>query len=278
MVKLPENFLNSVTFRINEACGNALDENEVRKYLGMSSVGYPCMRKVWFSYNGYETSNVSDKGKMYRIFDMGHTVEEMLKKYLRMAGFEITDEQLEFSDFDDRFKGHCDGIIKGVTKKDHILEIKSASMYNFEKMKKESVASFNPAYGAQIQLYMGYAQLERGIFVVMCKNSQEIYTERVYFDQQEFEALRAKALMILESEKAPEKDDTNCYFCDFRGRTCEKADIICHKCVHKLEFSNYPIKALFDKYNLTTCLIEDDCFCGVGETPAENECASYGEA
>jgi hypothetical protein len=281
MVKIPEHIFNTVGMRIDEACESEFNAGERRDYLGMSQLGYPCELRIWLNYNGYDRGGDFNKAKMHRVFAMGHYIEEFVKNLLVVAGYVISDEQLEFTDFDGRFRGHCDGIIDGITKRKHILEIKSASSHNFMKMKKESVVKCKPEYEAQIQLYMGYAELERGIFVVMCKNTQEIYTERVHFDKEKFEYYKKKAQRIIEAETPPNMDKKSCYFCDYRGEICDSVQkqAKCNNCMYNLPLSKFPISQLLEKHNLQGCLIGNKHFCGAGETYTDSiDCAKYGEA
>jgi hypothetical protein len=247
----------------------------------MSQIGHPCERCLWFDYNGCEKTTIIDKARLNRIFMMGNLIETETKSLLRGAGYEITAEQLEFKDFDDRFQGHCDGIIHGITSKPHILEIKSASKDNFDLMKKKTVVKQEPKYEAQIHMYMGYANLDRGLFVVYNKNTSEIYTERVHFDKDIFEALKEKARRIIEARAPSEKIKNGCYWCHYKGETCNKdySYIQCFECKHLLSFQEAPIEQLLKTHNLEGCIVDENHFCSIGKTNiAEDECKDYGQA
>jgi hypothetical protein len=276
MVKLPERLFNKVMMRLDDSCAAGYDSEPPRRYLGMSAVGRDCLRRTWLAYNGHEPSGQTDKAKMHRVFRMGHIIEGFVKDLLRGAGFEITGEQTEFEDFDGRFRGHCDGIIKGVTLKDHILEVKSASALNFENMKRHGITRTKPEYAGQIQLYMGYAGLERGLFAVMNKNTQEIYTERVHFDRAAFGFLRERAAMILESAEAPPASAGGCYFCEFNGPACQNAGR-CGTCANRLALSDFPIRRMMERRGLLDCLIGGGHFCAAGESPRRGDCGCYDE-
>jgi hypothetical protein len=272
MVKLPENLLSVVEQNIMDACRKQAESEPRRNYLGMSGIGHPCLRKIWLDYNGYPKSSGGNLGKLHRIFRMGHVIEDLVKQDLRAAGYEITDEQLEFTDFDGRFRGHCDGIIKGITQKDHILEIKSASKYNFEEMTKHGVMKVKPEYAAQIQLYMAYAGLERGIFVVECKNTQDIYTERVHFDRKFAEEMKAKAEFILNLKDEPEIGDTkNCYCCDYHSGACKP--YLCETCIHKVSLDKVP--GLDGILSEPCKVVRTRFFCREGKAITREECAGY---
>lgn len=209
---------NPVALAMYEAAARYREEQPRRVYLGMSSIGDPCARKIWFGFRGYTALPL--EGRLQMIFDFGNRVEEEVLKWLRLAGYEITDTQREFSELNGLFKGHCDGLIKGVTQKTHVLEIKSASDARFKAFKTGTVASVSPTYLAQLQCYMGYTGLERGVWVVQNKNTSEIYVERLHFDMMEFKRIEARARRIISSNRVPPRGYPEgayeCRMCDYR--------------------------------------------------------------
>lgn len=191
-----------------------------RRYLGMSQIGDPCSRKLWFDFRGF--SPKPKDGRMLLIFDDGDHVEEKLVKYLRIAGYKLENtgkDQLAFRMFDDHFCGHCDGVIYGVTQLPHILECKSANKNKFETFRKNGVKATYPQYHAQCQCYMGYSGLERALVVVYCKDNAQIYTERIHFNKHDFETYNNKAFDIITSNDPPKKtlkqDSMECQWCDY---------------------------------------------------------------
>ena len=86
---------------------------EKRSYLGASSIGDECIRKVQLKYM-QKDQKVS--AKQIRTFDIGHCLEDLVIKWLRIAGFDLKTrnekgEQFGFSVADGKFAGHVDGII-----------------------------------------------------------------------------------------------------------------------------------------------------------------------
>ena len=216
-----DEFAQAVSLAVYEACARKVAAESRRGYLGMSQIGKSCERALWLDLNLGEKKPV--EGQLARIFENGKTREEAIIADLEAAGYQVVGQQTAFEDFGGLFRGHCDGVIVGVTKShDHLLEIKTANDASFKSFVKHG-AKRKPEYWAQMQCYMGYAGLERSLFVVENKNNQELYTERVYFDPKAFEENKAKARRIIEAQTAPEKpvDESGCYWCPFKNFSCD---------------------------------------------------------
>ena len=188
-----------------------------RRYLGMSQIGAACDRALWYQFRQFSARPV--EGRVQAIFELGDAIEALLKDYLTLAGFQVGDEQLQFADFGGLFRGHCDGVITGVTRRAHILECKSANDRKFKAFREAGLRATWPEYYCQCQCYMGYSGLERALLVVYCKNTSDIATERVYFSPADFQVLRARAAAIIGAPEPPERpfDEASfhCQWCDF---------------------------------------------------------------
>ena len=214
---------NRVVNEMYEAASASRDSP--RSYLGMSQIGERCARKLWYAFRGYSSAPLAGRAAM--IFDLGNRVEAAVLHWLAAAGYRVEDAQREFSAHAGLFRGHCDGIIHGVSSRPHILEIKSANERRFKAFQSEGIRAVSPVYYCQAQCYMGYAGLERALFVVMNKNTCELYAERVYFSREDFEALHARAYAIItannpparlpEHREGPEQGTQSCAWCDFHA-------------------------------------------------------------
>lgn len=173
-----------------------------RRYLGASDLGDECSRRLWIKL--HTDYRPSFEGRLYRLFETGHIIERRVIRDLKRAGLKVTGRQLKFKDFKNKFRGHCDGIVEGLREspKPHILEIKSVNDKGYQDFLKNGMTS-NEKYAAQIQIYMGYFGLDRGYFVLENKNTSARYYERVKFDRELFERLKAKALAIIEAKTPP---------------------------------------------------------------------------
>lgn len=199
-----------------------------RKYLGMSEIGKPCDRALWFSFRGFDRSPVD--GRMIMLFRFGDRIEEEVVYWLEKAGYEIRDRQRSFKAHHEMFAGHWDGEIIGVTQRPHVLEIKSANAKRFKAFKDFGVQKTAPGYYCQAQCYMGYAGRERALFVIQNKDTSELYTERVYFAKSDFESLHNRAYCIITANDVPprpfKENHQECQWCDYRLKCWYPAEAI----------------------------------------------------
>ncbi|HEX9639997.1 MAG TPA: hypothetical protein VGB13_01645 [Candidatus Krumholzibacteria bacterium] len=200
--------------------------------LALSRAG-DCVRNLWASVHEVPEDKEIDP-RMLVLFEHGNASESHLTALLRRAGFEVLDrdpktgEQFRVVDCDERASGRLDGLIRDATKSIpetwRLLEIKSANERQFEVLLESGFEAWNPVYVAQVQVYMGLAsrQLDYGpitdsLCVVECKNDSRIYTEKIRFDPEEFERLRAQVRLAVDGEVPPARpaaaSSQYCGFC-----------------------------------------------------------------
>lgn len=227
---------------INTYIDKKLEEDnqkeERRNYIGGSSIGDPCKRKLQYRLIAVEPDKKFE-GKTLRIFNAGHAYEEMAVGWLTRAGWELRDrdrhgKQFGFSHADDQIKGHVDGIITNSPLNEsypYLWECKSANDSTWKKFKKNGVEKTNKIYYAQIVVYQLFMQLTDvpALFTVVNKNTQEIYHERVPFNSEFAQQCTDNAALIVEATKhkelmpriAFERDHFSCRFCEFNVRCWE---------------------------------------------------------
>lgn len=207
----------TIALEMFEAAAAEKAQEKPRTYLGMSAIGDPCERKLWLGFRGFAPKSVEGRGAM--IFDLGHCVEDRVVHWLTAAGYRVEGQQEGFTAHGGFFRGHCDGIIHGVTQRPHVLEIKSANARKFKMFRDSGVQKTSPTYWCQAQCYMGYANLDRALFVIQCKDNSDIYTERVYFQRDAFDALHARAAGIIHGNDVPprsfDQESFECKWCDY---------------------------------------------------------------
>lgn len=224
--------------------------------LPMSLIGDPCLRKLWFKFRGFVPQPF--EGRVIVLFRLGDRIEDEAVFLLQAAGYKVFGQQHHVTAHNSLFNGALDGIIQGVTSKDHLLEIKSANKKRFDKFKKDGVQKTDKKYWAQIQCYMGYARLERCLFIVYHKDTSEIYTERIYFVRPDFQKLHFKAHKIISINAPPGirfgRSSFECRYCDYiavcrPGEHLPHAKQVCGTC-HSLWMTNcFPACTHKDHYN-----------------------------
>ena len=92
---------------------------ERRRYLGASRLGVACERALQFEYANAPLDEGADfTGQTLRIFEVGHVLEDLAIRWLRLAGFDLYTRrhdggQFGFSVAGGRVQGHVDGIVAG---------------------------------------------------------------------------------------------------------------------------------------------------------------------
>jgi len=253
MAKLPEN--TTGIKGIMAACDGEEIISKQRPYLGMSGLGGPCMRSLWYSFHWVAKKEIPRR--VNRIFERGHWEEHRIIRDLSEIGIDFfrrdkdgiaipitgnpDEEQERIVGFAGHALGHTDGRCIGVPdapKTEHLSEFKSANDKNFKKFQKLGVEQSNETYYGQMQRYMLGLGLTRALFVVTNKNDESRYYERVSFDKTYAGDLVKKEQHIVMSEAPLEKIGGptwfECKWCDKKG-VCHEGDAPdrnCRTCDH----------------------------------------------
>jgi hypothetical protein len=219
--------------------------NDDRGYLGGSELGEECSRRLWYGFR--QVGRARPEGRILRLFESGHREEARVIENLRAIGCTVYDRdeqgrQFRYTECDGHLSGGLDGAVLGLPEAPdtpHLLECKTANKKSFDAMEKDGLAKSKPVHMAQVQLYMGLAGLTRAAYVVVCKDDDRIYLERVEFDAKLFKALLLKANAIIKAETPPSKVSEDpaffvCKFCPFaelcHGSAMPRAG--CRTCIH----------------------------------------------
>jgi hypothetical protein len=229
--------IDAISAELDKAIIEKNSERKKRTYLGGSSLGESCSRKIQYRYLGTE----SDEGRDFtantlRIFQFGHEIEDSVADWLKNANFDLrtedkNGEQFGFSIADGEIKGHIDGVICGGPVEmgyPCLWENKSANDKKFREFMMKGVARTNQVYAAQIALYQAYMNLTEHpcLFTVLNKNTSQIYYELVPFNKSLAQEMSDKAVNILDATKAKEtlprvaysRDFFDCKWCEFQDR------------------------------------------------------------
>ncbi len=216
-----------------------------RPYLGWSELGHPCERYLWLRWRWVAHEQIP--GRLARLFDTGHREEARVLDDLRGAGVTVWDRnddgrQFGVASVGGHLRGHCDAVALGLPeapKTPHVVDVKTINTKRFDELLKKGMRALYPKYWAQAQGYMGGLQLERALFIFVCKDDDRIHCERVEFDLVEYQRLQARAEGIVRSAEPPPRINTDpawfeCKFCTFHP-VChgqQVAEVNCRTCAH----------------------------------------------
>lgn len=210
-----------------------------RPHMGCSLLGHPCDRRLWLSFRWAAQEKFS--GRMLRLFRRGQNEEAVVVSDLRAIGVDVqaTGASQSRVKFDCHVSGSVDGIIESglpeSPKKRHILEIKTYNRKSFDKLTKDGVHKTKFQHYVQMQLYMLGTGIDRAFYIAICKDSDEIYTERIRFDKELAEKYleRGKRLALAERMPEPLSADPSwyqCQYCPAHGMCFAKEPTKCVNC------------------------------------------------
>ncbi len=197
-----------------------------RDHLGASLIGGPCDRAKWYSWR-WQT-RAFHTGRLLRLFDSGNLAEARFVADLRKIGVTVLDvdpetgRQWTVRDASGHHGGSLDAIAIGfpeAPKTWHATEFKTHGIKSFNDLKKHGVEKSKPAHFFQMQTYMHLANLTRAFYLAVCKDSDELYQERIEYDVAVALRSLARAERIIQSVNPPPRISSDsawheCRFCD----------------------------------------------------------------
>lgn len=212
-----------------------------RPHMGCSLLGHPCDRWLWLSFRWAVREQF--EGRILRLFRRGQMEEDVIVRDLRAIGIDIRSSQQRVN-FGSHVSGSLDGVIhSGVPeapKKRHVAEFKTHSKKSFDDMVKNGVEKSKPMHFVQMQVYMHGTNIDRALYLAICKDDDRIYTERVRYDKETAERFidRGKRLALADRIPPPISTDPTWYQCRFcpAHSFCHKAEPTkhanCRTCAH----------------------------------------------
>jgi hypothetical protein len=188
---------------------------EARTYLGASRLGVACERALQYEYAQAQVDYGREtEGRMLRIFERGHAIEDSMVAWLRNAGFDLrtrdrNGEQFGFSVADGRLQGHVDGVIVGGPEGfgyPCLWENKCLGGKSWRDLEKNRLAVAKPVYAAQVALYQAYLELHEhpAFFTAVNADTMEIYAELVPFDAALAQRMSDRAAKVITATDAGE--------------------------------------------------------------------------
>lgn len=215
-----------------------------RPHLGGSQIGMNCSRALWYQFRWAWSANLA--GRVLRLFETGDREEERLVANLRSIGVEVWQYEADGKQYGATAHGghfalSVDGVGMGFqeSSKPHVLEFKTANTKTYNKVKKDGLQSAHPQYWAQCHVAMRLMNIDRCFFLMVQKETDDIYAERIKLDVKFADGLIDKAGDIIFSETPPPKiaetdDWYECKFCRYRP-VCQRGhipEVNCRTCAH----------------------------------------------
>ena len=215
-----------------------------RPHMGASMIGHPCDRYLWLSFRWAAIDNFP--GRILRLFRRGHHEENWIVSDLKSIGVKVSEIDKEtgkqYAIKDGHFGGSLDGVaLSGIPEspnKPHVLEFKTHALKSFNDLCKNGVEKSKPTHWAQVMVYMEGLNIDRCLYVGICKNDDQIYTERIRLNKSTAKKYNDRAQKIIASDRIPEPisgDPTwfECKFCKFNGIVCFQDHGVNHEKAHR---------------------------------------------
>jgi len=223
---------------------------ENRDYLGASLIGESCARKIWYKFNRFpeEKSQWADIANCAT--DSGHWAEKITADRLKQVpGIELHTHQPDgsqygWSAFEGKFKGHVDGLIRGLLqapKAPHVWEHKDKDhkkFSDFQSVKekhgeKDTLRNWNEIYYAQAQVNMHYFQIDRHYMTVSYAGARKYDSCRTEYNGADAEKYIDRAYKIINTDAPPPRISENpdffkCKICPYRNVKYAHIAMECH--------------------------------------------------
>ena len=207
-----------VTVLVDEGLQRARAQQAPREYLGASRLGVACERALQYEYAQAPVDPGRDfQGRLLRIFERGHVMEDCLVAWLRDAGFDLRTRKADggqygFSVAGGRLRGHIDGVIVGGPDLGHgfaypaLWEAKCLGSKSWRELHKSGLAVAKPVYAAQVATYQAYLDLHEhpALFTALNADTMEIYIELVPFDAALAQRMSDRAAKVITATEAGE--------------------------------------------------------------------------
>lgn len=229
-----------------------------RPYLGMSEIGRPCERALWYGFR-WCTAPAWDAATLKR-FEDGHRGEDIQVERLRLVpGIELvtrdpaTGDQIACQDIGGHFRGHLDGVIRGLIQAPltwHVFEHKQVADKKQAALLKtiqehgeaKALAIWDPAYFCQGVVYMDYLDLPCHYLTCASAGGRHTISVRTNAAPIAARALIAKAKRIITASEPPARlsdrpDFYQCQWCQHQAMCHPSAvpvlpQVSCRTCAH----------------------------------------------
>ena len=195
--------------------------------ISVGSANDTCDRSLWYDFR-WALPVEKHRGQMLRLFQTGNLEEDRLVADLERIGVEVYGQQDRIRLVSGHVRGKADGKGMGILeapKTEHLLEFKSSNKAGFREIQKKGCKESKPLHYGQCQLGMHAFGLTRCLYLVVNKNDDELYSERIEYDIEFTLRLLARLERIINSATPPPRISDNPEF--FGCMFCRKKDV-CH--------------------------------------------------
>lgn len=166
----------------------------------------------------------------------------MLVDDLESIGVTVTGQQDRIRLAGGHIRGKCDGKAIGVPeapKTEHLCEFKSSNDAGFKQIQKHGCKAAKPLHYGQVQIGMHAFGLTRALYLVVNKNDDSRYAERIEYDPTYClrQIARVERLLGLNEPPSRISDDPEFFGCRFckHHAVCHEgafARVSCRSCLH----------------------------------------------
>jgi len=209
--------------------------------LNVGGLGHECSRALWYDFR-WASKPEKPPGKTCSIFRTGNAWEDRLVEDLSMIGVEVTDQQERIRLAGGHVRGKTDGRGVGLPEDpdtEHLFEFKSSNSRGYREIAKKGCRMAKPMHFAQCQLGMEATGCTWAGYMVLNKDTDERYFERIEHDPEYVKLLLEKAVRIVEAHEPPPRVSVNrsvppCLFCRHSDKCHSSAfsRVNCRTCLH----------------------------------------------
>jgi hypothetical protein len=229
------------TVRAIYAAYEAANEHYDSLGISVGEIGTECDRALWYTFRWASQPEQID-GRKLSIFRTGDRWEEVLVSDLERIGVEVYGQQDRIRLVGGHVRGKCDG--KGIglpeaPKTEHLFEFKSSNAKSFKEIAAKGCKVAKPLHYGQCQIGMHAFGLTRAGYLVVNKDTDERYFERIEYDVDYCVRQLARAERIINANEPPSRISDNpdffgCRFCKHHSICHEGAwpRVTCRSCLH----------------------------------------------
>jgi len=120
-----------------------------------------------------------------------------------------------------------------------VCEMKTHNAKSYKELTEKRVQAAKPMHYAQTQAYMGLSGMTRALYFAVNKDTDDIYTEYVHFDEEAFSRLVSRAERVITANEPPLRISQDpawfqCKMCDMAPicHGTEAPEVNCRTCAH----------------------------------------------